>query len=285
MTRVNNKLMEIFQETYEELLKRFEDNQEQLRKIDEQLLKLTTDDPNYDILKEVRDDLIQVIQLVEELIDNKRKNSDENPEDVNIGKIVEVFYKGNKRFGRIKSKDPKSASNTINDCYLISIFGQIPETISLQFQDLKLLPQFKGLSVGEKVQVLFEEDGNWYNSVIVGLTKNGYNIKYLDYNQEENVTYDRVRMISKSSRSNINHYKTIDSLDSTSIITTPAGYKIPENLLIKSYDTEKTKLEKKKKISVIKKQQKNEIFETQAKQKQQSWKNHISKFQKNSKII
>ncbi|KAL3128385.1 splicing factor and tudor domain-containing [Cryptosporidium hominis] len=277
--------MEIFQETYEELLKRFENNREQLRKIDEQLLKLTTDDPNYDILKEVRDDLIQVIQLVEELIDNKRKNSDENPEDVNIGKIVEVFYKGNKRFGRIKSKDLKSASNTINDYYLISIFGQIPETISLQFQDLKLLPQFKGLSVGEKVQVLFEEDGNWYNSVIVGLTKNGYNIKYLDYNQEENVTYDRVRMISKSSRSNLNHDKTIDSLDSTSIITTPAGYKIPENLLIKSYDTEKTKLEKKKKISVIKKQQKNEIFETQAKQKQQSWKNHISKFQKNSKII
>ncbi|OLQ17252.1 Tudor domain protein [Cryptosporidium hominis] len=277
--------MEIFQETYEELLKIFENNREQLRKIDEQLLKLTTDDPNYDILKEVRDDLIQVIQLVEELIDNKRKNSDENPEDVNIGKIVEVFYKGNKRFGRIKSKDLKLASNTINDYYLISIFGQIPETISLQFQDLKLLPQFKGLSVGEKVQVLFEEDGNWYNSVIVGLTKNGYNIKYLDYNQEENVTYDRVRMISKSSRSNLNHDKTIDSLDSTSIITTPAGYKIPENLLIKSYDTEKTKLEKKKKISVIKKQQKNEIFETQAKQKQQSWKNHISKFQKNSKII
>ncbi|CUV05406.1 unnamed protein product [Cryptosporidium hominis] len=285
MTRVNSKLMEIFQETYEELLKIFENNREQLRKIDEQLLKLTTDDPNYDILKEVRDDLIQVIQLVEELIDNKRKNSDENPEDVNIGKIVEVFYKGNKRFGRIKSKDLKLASNTINDYYLISIFGQIPETISLQFQDLKLLPQFKGLSVGEKVQVLFEEDGNWYNSVIVGLTKNGYNIKYLDYNQEENVTYDRVRMISKSSRSNLNHDKTIDSLDSTSIITTPAGYKIPENLLIKSYDTEKTKLEKKKKISVIKKQQKNEIFETQAKQKQQSWKNHISKFQKNSKII
>ncbi|KAK9173270.1 Tudor domain protein [Cryptosporidium meleagridis] len=277
--------MEIFQETYEELLKRFEDNQKQLRKIDEQLLKLRADDPNYDILKEVRDDLIQVIQLVEELIDNKRKNSDENSEDVNIGKIVEVFYKGNKRFGRIKSKDLKSASSTNNDSYLISIFGQNPETISLQFQDLKLLPQFKGLSVGEKVQVLFEEDGNWYNSVIVGLTKNGYSIKYLDYNQEENVTYDKVRMISKNSRGNLNHDKAIDLLDSTSIITTPAGYKIPENLLIKSYDSEKTKLEKKKKISVIKKQQKNEIFETQAKQKQQSWKTHVSKFQKNSKII
>ncbi|KAH8585263.1 30 kDa splicing factor [Cryptosporidium sp. chipmunk genotype I] len=274
--------MEIFQETYEELQKRLENNRRQLSEIDEQFLQLKTDDPKYDILKEVRDDLIQVIQLVEELIDNKN-NSDKNLEDINIGKIVEVFYKGNKRFGRIKSKDPISASNS--STYLISIFGQIPETISFQFQDLKLLPQFKGLSVGERVQVLYEEDGNWYNSVIVGLTKDGYNIKYLDYNQEENVTYDRVRMISKNVRSNTNYDKTKYSLDSTSVITTPSGYKIPENLLIKSYDSEKTKLEKKKKVSVIKKQQKKEMFEAQAKQKQLSWKNHISKFQKYSKII
>ncbi|OII71659.1 30 kda splicing SPF tudor domain-containing protein [Cryptosporidium ubiquitum] len=277
--------MEIFQETYEQLLRRLNDNREQLRKIDEKLLELKADDPNYDIFKEVRGDLIEVIQLVEELIENKKKNGDNSFEDVNIGRIVEVFYKGNKRFGRIKSRDPILTSDSNTNSYLISLFGKNSETISFQFQELKLLTQFKGLSVGEKVQVLYEEDGNWYNSVIIGLNQNGYIIKYLDYDQEEAVTYDKVRIINKSVINNANYGKNSQQLNSTSIITTPGGYKIPENLLIKSYDSEKTKLEKKKKVSVIKKQQKNEIIETQAKQKQLSWKNHISKFQKNSQMI
>lgn len=277
--------MEIFQETYEELLKRLETNREQLARVNEQLQELDRDDPNYEILAEVKDDLTEVVKLVEELVENADK-AEVDSGDANIGRVVEVFHKGGKRFGRIASRDSSSASSTSASAYLVSVFGRHPETLSFPFRELRLQPQLKGLSIGEKVQVLYEEDGAWYDSVITSLTRDGYMIRYLDYGQEEEAaSYDRVRMVSRSTGSSSKSAKADQLLDSASVITTPGGYRIPENLLIKSHDSEKTRLEKKKKVSVIKKQQKNEIIEAQAKQKQQSWKSHQSKFQKSSRMI
>lgn len=280
--------MEIFQETYEELLKRLETNREQLASVSKQLQGLERDDPSYEILAEVKDDLTEVVRLVEELVENADKKTEPDSAHENIGRVVEVFYKGSRRFGKITSRDSSPASGTddASGGYLVSVFGRRPETVGFSLRELTLLPQLKGLSVGEKVQVLYEEDGAWYNSVITSLTKDGYVIKYLDYDQEEAVSYDRVRMASsRSAGSGSNPTKTSQPLDSASVVTTPGGYRIPEDLLIKPYDSEKTRLEKKKKVSVIKKQQKSEIIEAQAKQKQLSWKSHQSKFQKSSRMI
>ncbi|KAJ1604815.1 splicing factor and tudor domain-containing protein [Cryptosporidium canis] len=272
--------MEIFQESHEELLERLEKNREQLEVVDSQLRELGPDDPDRGVLLEVRGDLQEVVRLVEELIES-RKRSDASWADPNIGRVAEVFHRGTKRFGRIKSRDPSPDSSN----YLISVFGKDSETISSPLQGLRLQPEFKGLSVGEKVQVLYEEDGGWYSSVIVSLTRSGYVIRYLEYDQEEAVSYDRVRLAPKSRPASTGTDTSSQQPDSSPLITTPAGYRIPESLLVKSCDSEKTRLDKRRKVSVIKKQQKDEILEARAREKQQSWKNHQIKFQRGGRAL
>lgn len=86
-------------------------------------------------------------------------------------------------------------------------------------------------------------------------------ITYKDYNVSEELRRDWVRIKMR------NNGMPKDDRE----IVTPAGYKIPERLIIKHNDSEKEKMRKKKLVQTLKKQQKAERIELEANQRANSW--------------
>ncbi|KAK6588315.1 30 kDa splicing factor [Cryptosporidium xiaoi] len=274
-------------ESYDDLVKRLHANRTQLKYIDDNLTGLKEDDKNYSELSELKNDILEVISLLEDLIEHREKEEKSGI----IGRIVEVFYNGNKKYGKIieYNSTDKDYDNSVS--YNVLIFGASNNGEMVKFKecDVRFVPQIKDLKIGAKAQALYEEDGNWYNCVVLDVKSDGYIVKYADYGDDrEFVSFSKVRNIAqdKYKVNNISKEfnKNNDFNGNINTITTPGGYKIPENLIIKPTDSDQIKTDKKKKISVIKKQQKNEILENQAKTKQISWKNHINKLQNKSKI-
>ncbi|KAF7456195.1 malic enzyme [Cryptosporidium felis] len=273
-----------------ELCEQLRQNREHLKLVEEELRGMDPQDENYGLLAELRRDLLEAIEISSELLGSRveKESVGLHQEDTEVGRVVEVFYKGAKRHGRVESK--KQDASEGGTIFTVSLFSQNPQEKGLTFQsrDLRFLPLFKGLSVGEKVQTLYEDDGCWYNSEITELLRDGYIIRYLEYDQREKVPFDRVRMAISGSRGAGSGEKRRASVlvsGSEPVVTTPGGYRIPESLIIKPQDSESTKLEKKRKVSIIKKQQRGDLVESKAKERQLSWKSHQSKFQSKGKEL
>ncbi|KAH8741823.1 30 kDa splicing factor [Cryptosporidium ryanae] len=276
-------------ESYDDLIKKLHENRTQLKYIEDTLIGLKEDDKSYLELSELKNDILEVIALLEDLLRHKEKELNSGV----IGKIVQVFYNGNKRYGKITEHISSDKDNNDSGSYNVLIFGSSnnndKEKVEFRKDDVRFVPQVKDLKPGARAQALYEEDGNWYTCIILEVKSDGYIIRYVDYGDDkEFVSFDKVRNITQN-KYKVNNIPTEDSGNkcddsNTNTITTPGGYTIPAKLLIKPTDNDKIRLEKKKKVSVIKKQQKNEILENQAKVKQMSWKNHINQLQNRSRI-
>ncbi|KAK1444424.1 hypothetical protein BgAZ_103300 [Babesia gibsoni] len=273
-------------ETYEELQAKINEYTEQVQLVEEALQQ----DPDNAELKALRHDLREVIELTEDLIKFKVQNEQAPPSAVlehkipesyeattvsggntqYIGKICVVLFNGKQRYGQIIRVEGELPT----DAVIIELIGT-GQQCSLAAKDLKLLepPPLEECKAGTLVQVLYAEDGRWYDAVINRGTDEGYVITYKDYNVSEEVKPDRVRLKQK------NATKTKDVRE----IITPAGYKIPENLIIKQNDNEKEKMRKKKLVQTLKKQQKAERIEAEAKNRANSWRKFQEKAGSRSK--
>merc|ERR1712151_1224576 len=78
------------------------------------------------------------------------------------------------------------------------------------------------------------------------------------------VKFDQIRLSSIGG-------KVADKKRTIKEITTPAGYKIPESLVIQKADTEEVSETKRRKIQAIKKQQRVEKAEEDSMRKQSGW--------------
>ncbi|GIX61508.1 malic enzyme [Babesia caballi] len=276
------------QESYEELQAKIADYNEKIQLVQEALLQ----DPDNEELKVLQSDLREVIQLTEDLIKYKQQSersaaaptsAPRAPEPSEAtsatggnsqylgafrhapfshqsfaGRMCVVLYNGKQKFGQII----QLTGDLPTDQVIIQLVGS-GEQCSLAAQDLKLVepPPPDQCQAGTLVQVLYSEDGRWYDAVINRETESGYVITYKDYNISEEVRSDWVRLKLRHDAK---------SKEVREIIT-PAGYKIPENLIIKQNDNEKEKMRKKKLVQTLKKQQKAERIESEANKRASSW--------------
>ncbi|GBE58768.1 malic enzyme, putative [Babesia ovata] len=275
-------------ESYEDLQAKIADYREKIQLVQEALQQ----DPDNEELKVLQADLREVIQLTEDLIQYKRQNEAAasttdggakapEPEEAtsatggnaqflgtsaaattqgscHAGRICVVLYNGKQKFGQII----QLMGDLPTDQVVIQLVGS-GEQCALAAKDLKLVdaPSPDLCKPGTLVQVLYSEDGRWYDALINRETETGYVITYKDYNISEEVARDWVRL-------KIRHDAKSKEVKE---IVTPAGYRIPENLIIKQNDNEKEKMRKKKLVQTLKKQQKAERIETEANQRANSW--------------
>lgn len=142
--------------------------------------------------------------------------------------------------------------------------------------DIKLLSLIvaKDFPPGAKVQAIWKEDGLWYNAKVTDNKVSGFITVLFDGFDDvpEKVKADQVRAPIIIQRPKPNPVE-------EKVYVTPAGYKIPEKLKIDpTKDSEKTIAEKKRKIHLIKSQQRTENYSEQVTSNQSMW----QKFQKKS---
>ncbi|OII72753.1 hypothetical protein cand_010300 [Cryptosporidium andersoni] len=190
---------------------------------------------------------------------------DINEKSFNIGRTVELNSTDNyKKYARIESESGTG--------YKVRLFSS-NKTIEISKGKVHLLPELTNLKKGDDAEALYSYDGCWYACKIKDVRQNGYLIEYSGYEEDDIVPFDRIRILKRSD-------KVLDNESKIPNIITPAGYKIPENLIIKPTDSEKVKFDKRRKMSAIKKQQRNDFIESRAIRRQDSWKKHINSVKK-----
>merc|ERR1712207_92190 len=106
------------------------------------------------------------------------------------------------------------------------------------------------------------EDGLWYDCAITEQTEKGYKVTFTEYGTKAEVKFDQIRL---------GGHKGSDKKRTIKEVTTPAGYKIPESLVIQKTDTEEVIETKKRKITAIKKMQRQDKLDDEASKQQSSW--------------
>lgn len=255
------------------------------KQLDSVLEALSIDPENNELIT-LQKDLKEVISLTNDLIKYK-KSSDEylvqgtkhqegtensdTGQSVLIGRTCVVLYGGKQKYGeivQIKSDKPE-------DLVILEILGS-REPCTLALKSLRLLepPLPNQCKPGSLVQALYSDDGRWYDCIINRKTENGYIVTYKDYNTSEEVRNDRIRLKTRTEP----RTKEIKE------IITPAGYVIPENLIIKKTDTDKEKMRKKKLVQSLKKQQKAEKIHEEATKRANNWRKFQQKSGSKNKI-
>lgn len=113
---------------------------------------------------------------------------------------------------------------------------------------------------GTKCQAIFSEDGLWYDCMVTDQTEKGYAVTFVEYGNKEDVRFDRIRVGGKK-----------DNKRTIKEITTKAGYKIPETLVIKEDDDEEAIALKKQKIKGVKSSQRQDLISQEHVKKATSW--------------
>ncbi|ETB62161.1 hypothetical protein YYC_00786 [Plasmodium yoelii 17X] len=221
--------------------------------------------------------MIEVINLTRDLIKYKKKNesddeipnqiaeeneqpfSNENENVMNesellVGRTCSFMYENKRVYGSIENVVIQNNMEQL----LVHVF-ETNEQVLVQKNYVQLNEILHTLPTSEnnQFQALYKKDGQWYDCMVSKNKGDSYLITYIGYNNSEYVKNDQIRIKKK---------KKIKE------VITPAGYKIPENLIIKENDSLKTKLKKTKKRNALKKKQKNELINKEFANKTQQWK-------------
>jgi len=167
------------------------------------------------------------------------------------------------------------------DTVIVKIMGS-DEGRDYKIEDIKLLPigSSESFPVGTKVQAIWKNDGLWYNAQVAETRSSDvtevFMVIYEGFDGEpEPVKADQIRapvevtpVAAKSSKEK----------DSKTYVT-PAGYVIPEKLKIDpAKDSEKVIEDKKRKIHLIKSQQRQEKHTEELNVSKSKWQQFQSKF-------
>ncbi|CAD2098280.1 survival motor neuron-like protein, putative [Plasmodium vinckei brucechwatti] len=276
--------MDEFNESLEDLEEKINEYNKQLALVRDEIKKYEQiqndqNEENEQIqnLKKLECDMIEVINLTRDLIKYKKKNesddeipdqiaeeneqpfSNENENVMNesallIGRTCSFMYENKRVYGSIENVVIQNNMEQL----LVHIF-ETNEQVLVQKNYVQLNEILHTLSTSEnnQYQALYKKDGQWYDCLVSKSKGDSYLITYIGYNNSEYVKNDQIRIKKK---------KKIKE------VITPAGYKIPENLIVKENDSLKTKIKKTKKRNALKKKQKNELINKEFANKTQQWK-------------
>ena len=165
------------------------------------------------------------------------------------------------------------------------------ETVSLQ--DVKFVPptvltnQF--CRPGSHCWAIKASDGLWHTATISQVNSNNLVVQFTTTNETVTLPLDWVSLnrpmacIACTSTASRNPRDGKRSKRPSREIITPGGYRIPDALRINPQDTERVRQIKKKKISLLKKEQRREVIEQEARNRQTSWKTHTAATAKKNK--
>ncbi|SCM24606.1 survival motor neuron-like protein, putative [Plasmodium chabaudi chabaudi] len=276
--------MDEFNESLEDLEEKINEYNKQLALVRDEIKKYEQiqndqNEENEQIqnLKKLECDMIEVINLTRDLIKYKKKNesddeipdqiaeeneqpfSNENENVMNesallIGRTCNFMYENKRVYGSIENVVIQNNMEQL----LVHIF-ETNEQVLVHKNYVQLNEILHTLSTSEnnQYQALYKKDGQWYDCLVSKSKGDSYLITYIGYNNSEYVKNDQIRIKKK---------KKIKE------VITPAGYKIPENLIVKENDSLKTKIKKTKKRNALKKKQKNELINQEFANKTQQWK-------------
>ncbi|SCM23066.1 survival motor neuron-like protein, putative [Plasmodium chabaudi adami] len=276
--------MDEFNESLEDLEEKINEYNKQLALVRDEIKKYEQiqndqNEENEQIqnLKKLECDMIEVINLTRDLIKYKKKNesddeipdqiaeeneqpfSNENENVMNesallIGRTCSFMYENKRVYGSIENVVIQNNMEQL----LVHIF-ETNEQVLVHKNYVQLNEILHTLSTSEnnQYQALYKKDGQWYDCLVSKSKGDSYLITYIGYNNSEYVKNDQIRIKKK---------KKIKE------VITPAGYKIPENLIVKENDSLKTKIKKTKKRNALKKKQKNELINQEFANKTQQWK-------------
>lgn len=265
-----------FTQSAEELLTKLDTYREQLAQVEE-ALEQQPDEPS---LVKLKNDLTEVIVLTEDLVkyqaaapaEQEAKPAEPAPTSSSrpqqksvhtalVGRTCEAFFEQKWYNGEIKSvrRDDRGIERATVD------FIGFQNQREYKVTDIKMLrpPHPAQCQAGTRCQAIFPEDGLWYDCVITEQTEKGYKITFTDYGTKVEVKFDQIRITSSG--------KVAEKKRTIKEVATPAGYKIPESLVIQKADSEEVIETKKRKITAIKKQQRVDRIEEDSMKKQSSW--------------
>lgn len=266
-----------FQQSAEELLTKLDTYREQLAQVEE-ALEAQPDEPS---LVKLKNDLTEVIVLTEDLVKyqaaaptgeetapgiaSATATSRPHPKSVHtalIGRTCEAFYEQKWYNAEIRTvrRDERGLERCTVD------FVGFQNQREYKVTDVRLLrpPHPAQCQPGTRCQAIFPEDGLWYDCVITEQTEKGYKITFTEYGTKCEVKFDQVRIGGSQG-------KVAEKKRTIKEVATPAGYKIPESLVIQKTDTEEVIETKRRKIQAIKKQQRKDKVEEDAMKNQSGW--------------
>ncbi|KEG03468.1 survival motor neuron-like protein, putative [Plasmodium vinckei vinckei] len=276
--------MDEFNESLEDLEEKINEYNKQLALVRDEIKKYeqiqndqNEENEQLQNLKKLECDMIEVINLTRDLIKYKKKNesddeipdqiaeedeqpfSNENENVMNesallIGRTCSFMYENKRVYGSIENV---VIQNNIEQL-LVHIFETNQQVlVHKNYVQLNEILHTLSTSENNQYQALYKKDGQWYDCLVSKSKGDSYLITYIGYNNSEYVKNDQIRIKKK---------KKIKE------VITPAGYKIPENLIVKENDSLKTKIKKTKKRNALKKKQKNELINKEFANKTQQWK-------------
>ena len=223
-------------------------------------------------------DLIEIIKQLEAKLTNLESMGTVKPDvlDLEIGRTCEVFY-DNKWF----NAEVHSYSMTENSetRVIVRLLGT-DQGREYDLRDIKLLPRADPAEypTGTHVQAIWRDDGLWYPATVNSTTDEGdFMIIFDGFDGEpQKVKPDQIR---RPIMIKVNESKRTKGEEKTYV--TPAGYVIPEKLKIdRTRDTEAVIESKKRKIHMIKTQQRNEKHTAEAMESRSKWQSFQQKLGK-----
>eukprot|EP00405_Crypthecodinium_cohnii_P004737 CAMPEP_0194753460 /NCGR_PEP_ID=MMETSP0323_2-20130528/7390_1 /TAXON_ID=2866 ORGANISM="Crypthecodinium cohnii, Strain Seligo" /NCGR_SAMPLE_ID=MMETSP0323_2 /ASSEMBLY_ACC=CAM_ASM_000346 /LENGTH=335 /DNA_ID=CAMNT_0039671313 /DNA_START=49 /DNA_END=1056 /DNA_ORIENTATION=+ len=281
------------QQSAEELLTKLDTYREQLAQVEEAL----QDQPEEPSLLKLKHDLSEVVALTEDLVKYQAAAPAEEagagtplaqpapaaassraaPKPVHqalVGRTCEAFFEQKWYNAEIRSVKHERGIEKVT----VAFIG-LQNSREYKITDVKMLrpPHPAQCQPGTRCQAIFPEDGLWYDCVITEQTEKGYKLTFTDYTTKAEVKFDQVRLQGSASKVQTNKRAIKE-------VSTPAGYRIPESLVIQKTDTEEVIETKKRKIQAIKKMQRQDKLDDESSKTQSSWlKFHHSKASNRSK--
>uniref|UniRef100_A0A0G4G3K2 Tudor domain-containing protein n=1 Tax=Chromera velia CCMP2878 TaxID=1169474 RepID=A0A0G4G3K2_9ALVE len=204
-----------------------------------------------------------------------------------IGKTVFANYEGQQYGGVIV--DMKKDRRGIERCVVEFLgWGNREEYAQRDLSTLRPLPR-TSLPVGAEAEAVSSQDGLWYDCKVGAHTETGYQITFDENGQQEEVPCDRIRLRTGAGKGNSTtaaaaaasgQQKEDPKKRKVKEVVTPAGYRIPEKLLIKDTDPEHVKQVKRLKVQALKKKQNEEKVNEEYTSKKSSWQSHMSQANK-----
>lgn len=292
-----------------------EENRQALANV-ERALSSQPENRNEELLK-LKKELEEVINVTEELVVPARSEPQEvgtgaelaetsrtdaaskaTPETSNqtfqsiVGRTCVFEAHGNKVYGRVQKFSKREGKG---ERIIVQVVGASSDDnlssakhmeVDLRAVRLLVPPSVSLLEKGARGQAIWTEDGVWYECVIIDTFESRQGgqmqvrVKFTEYGNEDVVPIDRVRLFGPTGGAPASAQKR-----KIKEITTPGGYKIPEPLQIKPTDSEHQKQLKKKKIGLLKKQQRQDSAETEARQRASAWQKHFTGGKSKSKVV
>jgi len=239
-----------------------------------QVQELIKTDPNNESFFKLRDDLLEVVALTQDLVNIRtgQGNSDGQPmggqtaevlppaatsaSAYAVGVMVEAFF-DDKWY-------PAVIEDITEDKYKVFFvgYGNTEELTDGNIRPIPVpanpVPKTKAV-VGFKCEGQFSGDGKWYPVEIKEITKYGFKTAFPDYGSEEELPLQYLRLVEKARPKMVKLSEVTGHME------------IPEHLKIVPTDTEAENLKKKKRVKAIKNHNRMNAFDVERKTKQQGW--------------